>query len=110
MESETMTGLQKIISPVDGGLYAERPLADAASIEATLARAKAAQAGWKRTPIAERAAICARFVDAFVARRSRSPNKPSPTFARRPRPVSTVSSGASRSAPSWSSAPGTFPI
>jgi len=63
-----MADMLKTISPVDGSVYVERPLADGAAIEAALARAAAAQAGWRATPIAERQAILTRAVDAFVAR------------------------------------------
>lgn len=63
-----MNRLQRIITPVDGSVYAERPLADEATIEAALERAKAAQRHWRTVPLAERAEICTRFVDAFLAR------------------------------------------
>jgi acyl-CoA reductase-like NAD-dependent aldehyde dehydrogenase len=59
----------RTLSPIDGRVVAERPLADAAQAEAMLARARAAQAGWRRLPLPERAALCTRMVDAFVARR-----------------------------------------
>ena len=59
----------RLVSPVDGRVYAERPLADAGAIDAALDRARRAQASWRRASLAERAAICTRFVDAFVARR-----------------------------------------
>ena len=64
-----MTKIQKTVSPVDGSIYTERPLADAQQISATLARAARAQQDWKQTSIAERAALCSRFVDEFVSRR-----------------------------------------
>jgi acyl-CoA reductase-like NAD-dependent aldehyde dehydrogenase len=60
----------KVISPVDQSVYAERPLADAATIQATLERARAAQAGWRQQSIAERAALVLAAVDAFVAQRA----------------------------------------
>jgi acyl-CoA reductase-like NAD-dependent aldehyde dehydrogenase len=46
----------KLISPIDGSVYAERPLATAAEAEAGLARARAAQPGWAALPLAERIA------------------------------------------------------
>jgi acyl-CoA reductase-like NAD-dependent aldehyde dehydrogenase len=49
---------QQTISPIDGSIYAERELATNEQIEATLARAVAAQREWKHTTIAERAKIC----------------------------------------------------
>jgi acyl-CoA reductase-like NAD-dependent aldehyde dehydrogenase len=57
----------KTISPVDGRVYAERPAATAAEIEATLQRAQTAQRLWRSVPIAERAAIMERFCVAFEA-------------------------------------------
>ena len=62
-----MSEMLKVITPVDGSVYVERRLADAAEVAATLARAKEAQRDWKRVPIDERARICTAFVDAFVA-------------------------------------------
>jgi len=63
-----MANIQKTLSPVDGSVYVERPLAKAAEIDSALERARKAQAEWRRVPVAERAAACTRFVDAFVAR------------------------------------------
>ena len=57
----------KIVSPVDGSIYAELPLADAKLVDETLNRAKSAQREWRHTSIAERAELALRFVDAFVA-------------------------------------------
>lgn len=65
-----MTETLKTRSPVDGRIYVERPLAGAAEIDVTLSRARAAQAGWHRTPVAERVALLSRAVDAFVARKA----------------------------------------
>ncbi|MDN3557953.1 aldehyde dehydrogenase family protein [Halomonas maura] len=61
--------LQQTISPVDGSVYVERELADPARVEATLARAVAAQRAWRETPLGERARRCSAMVDAIVARR-----------------------------------------
>jgi len=60
----------KIVTPVDGSVYAERPAASAQEVDAALARAVKAQQAWRRTPLAERLAIASRFVDAFVAKGS----------------------------------------
>ncbi len=57
----------KIISPVDGSLVAERPLATDAEVDAALARARDARRAWRSTPIAERAALCTAAVDAMLA-------------------------------------------
>jgi acyl-CoA reductase-like NAD-dependent aldehyde dehydrogenase len=64
-----MSEIQKTISPVDGSVYVERPLATDAQIQTALERARAAQTAWRHVPLSERAAICTRFVDAFVARK-----------------------------------------
>lgn len=64
-----MTTTQKTISPVDGSVYVERPLAAAALINATLDQAVRAQHAWRTVPIVERAKVCTRFCDAFEARR-----------------------------------------
>jgi acyl-CoA reductase-like NAD-dependent aldehyde dehydrogenase len=61
--------VQRTISPVDGSVYAERPLAGEAELRSALARAAEAQAAWRREPIEARAARLSDFVDAFVARR-----------------------------------------
>src|SRR6266436_4841023 len=62
-----MTDVLRTISPVDGRVYVERPLATPAQVDAVVAAARRAQVQWKRVPVAERAALCRRFVDAFVA-------------------------------------------
>lgn len=64
-----MTEIQKTITPVDGSVYVERPLATDGQIGAALERARKAQAAWRQVALSERAAICTRFVDAFVARK-----------------------------------------
>ncbi|MEP7247689.1 MAG: aldehyde dehydrogenase family protein [Gammaproteobacteria bacterium] len=61
--------IQKTISPVDGSVYVERPLADEPAINATLDRAVKAQRAWRAVPIGDRAAICRRFCDAFEERK-----------------------------------------
>ena len=57
----------KIVSPIDGEIVAERPVADDASIEAALARSKVAGPAWRRVPITERARVCTAAVDAMLA-------------------------------------------
>ncbi len=59
----------QIISPVDNRLYAERPLATTAQIDAVLAQARAAQRGWRATSLAERAAVLNHFCDLFETQR-----------------------------------------
>jgi acyl-CoA reductase-like NAD-dependent aldehyde dehydrogenase len=55
------TRVQRTVSPVDGSVYVERPLATTRQIEAALTRAAEARRGWRGTPIAERVAICRRM-------------------------------------------------
>ena len=58
------------VSPVDGRVYVERPLATREAAGAALARAVAAQRSWKKTPLAQRQALMAKAVAAFVARKA----------------------------------------
>jgi acyl-CoA reductase-like NAD-dependent aldehyde dehydrogenase len=60
--------VQRTISPIDGSVYVERPLASSRDIHAALTSAVTAQRAWKRIPIAERAAICRRMVSWCVER------------------------------------------
>ena len=60
----------KCITPVDGSVYVERPLADAADIETALKAARRAQDAWRRIAVEERAVLLSRAVDAFVDQRS----------------------------------------
>jgi acyl-CoA reductase-like NAD-dependent aldehyde dehydrogenase len=57
----------RCVSPVDGKVYAERPLASAAEIARAVEAARDAQRGWRGAPIGERATIVERFVAAMVA-------------------------------------------
>lgn len=61
--------MQRTISPVDGSVFVERPLASAAEIDRMLSAARAAQRRWREVPVADRAAILRRFCDAFEASR-----------------------------------------
>ncbi len=63
-----MTEVLKTVSPVDGSIYVERPLAGHDEIMANLERAQAAQQSWRHVPVAERAALCRGMVDAFAAK------------------------------------------
>jgi len=58
-----MTDTVKIISPIDGSVYAERPLATELEIEASAIRAKAARQAWAETTIIERQKILTHFID-----------------------------------------------
>ncbi|MEO1114668.1 MAG: aldehyde dehydrogenase family protein [Pseudomonadota bacterium] len=62
-----MSDLIKLISPVDGSVYAERPALDEAAVEKVVSAARSAQAGWAATPIAERVALCMKALDALKA-------------------------------------------
>ncbi|MBN3563223.1 aldehyde dehydrogenase family protein [Aliamphritea spongicola] len=55
------------ISPVDGSVYAERPVADAEQVTALFARSKLAQHAWAQLSVAERCTYCTAAVDAMVA-------------------------------------------
>ena len=57
----------KIVSPIDGSIVAERPVADDGAIEAALARSKVAGPAWRRVPITERARVCTAAVDAMLS-------------------------------------------
>jgi acyl-CoA reductase-like NAD-dependent aldehyde dehydrogenase len=64
-----MTSSLQTISPVDGRVFVERPLAGPAEVDRILAVARAAQRRWREVPVAERAAILSRFCDAFESNR-----------------------------------------
>ncbi|MFQ5936504.1 MAG: aldehyde dehydrogenase family protein, partial [Acidiferrobacterales bacterium] len=63
-----MTEVQRTISPVDDSVYVERPYASPEQIHAVTSKAAAAHQAWKHVSIAERAALCTGFVEAFVAK------------------------------------------
>ena len=62
-----MTDYLKCISPVDGSVYVERPLASDHDVAEALARARDARNSWGRMPVEERCALLGKAVDAFVA-------------------------------------------
>ena len=62
-----MTETVKIISPIDGSVYAERPVASAAEIEAAVTRARAARHAWSEITVGERAKFLGHFLDALDA-------------------------------------------
>ncbi len=62
-----MSGTAKIISPIDGSIYAERPYASDAAINAAVTAARQAQVGWAAASIAERASYCRAALDALAA-------------------------------------------
>jgi acyl-CoA reductase-like NAD-dependent aldehyde dehydrogenase len=62
-----MSDSMKIISPIDGSVYAERPIASDAAIDAALSAARAALPKWRATPVAERGRYMLAFLDALMA-------------------------------------------
>ncbi|WP_027037626.1 aldehyde dehydrogenase family protein [Mesorhizobium ciceri] len=62
-----MTETVKLITPVDGSIYAERPIATDQAINAAVERAKAAQEKWAETPIVERGKYMLAMLEALVA-------------------------------------------
>lgn len=58
------------ISPVDGSVYVERAYATDADISSALESAQQAQRQWRTIAVSERAELCSRAVDAFVANKS----------------------------------------
>ena len=59
---------QRVVTPVDGSVFAEIELADSAAIERSLDRAVRAQRQWKHVPVPDRAAVCLRMLDWMLAR------------------------------------------
>ncbi len=59
------------ISPIDGSVYAERPVASAEQIQTCFANSRTAQQTWKRLSIQERAKYCNAAVDAMLAMQER---------------------------------------
>ncbi len=65
-----MSELLKCISPVDGSVYVERPLASDSDIQAALDKSVAAQKSWRKVPIGEKQALISKAVDYFVANKA----------------------------------------
>ncbi len=57
----------KLKSPIDGAIYAERPVATDQAVNGAVERARAAQVGWAETPIAERGKYLLAFLEALLA-------------------------------------------
>jgi acyl-CoA reductase-like NAD-dependent aldehyde dehydrogenase len=55
--------IQRTISPIDGQELVTRPLATGEQIDSVLTRAVTAQKLWRAVPLAERIAVCLRFVE-----------------------------------------------
>jgi len=59
----------RCVSPVDGSIYVERDYATSREIATAVEAAVSAQKQWKQTPVSERAEICTKAIDAFVAKK-----------------------------------------
>ncbi len=59
----------QVISPVDGKMFLERPLAGFEEVRAVCARARTAQPAWRGVPLDERVRLCERLVEQFGAER-----------------------------------------
>ncbi len=64
-----MTDTSKTISPVDGRVYVERPLATRAELDATLESARKAARAWRDVPLERRAELVSAFVDRVVEKK-----------------------------------------
>jgi acyl-CoA reductase-like NAD-dependent aldehyde dehydrogenase len=62
-----MSEVVKIISPVDGSVYAERPIASDAESASAISSARAALPEWRKVSIAERGRYMLAFLDALLA-------------------------------------------
>lgn len=63
-----MSTTLQTITPVDGSVYVERPLASAEQVQAALDLAVKAQKRWKAVALPERLALTRRAIEAFSAR------------------------------------------
>jgi succinate-semialdehyde dehydrogenase/glutarate-semialdehyde dehydrogenase len=66
-----MTNTMRSTNPATGAVLAEYPMLSAGGLEERLARAADAAARWRRTPVAERAAVVARLADLLDAEKDR---------------------------------------
>src|SRR5579863_163442 len=66
--STPMSDTLRTISPVDGRVYVERPLENAAGIDRALEAAQRAQLHWRSLSLEARAESIGRAVDAFVGK------------------------------------------
>jgi acyl-CoA reductase-like NAD-dependent aldehyde dehydrogenase len=67
MKGPEMSDVIKLISPIDGSVYAERPALDEAAVEKVVSAARTAQPGWAALPIADRVAYCEKALEALKA-------------------------------------------
>ncbi len=66
-----MSGILRCISPIDGSLVVERPLATSAEAARAVEAARRAQAAWRAVPLAQRMATCAAFAEHMAADKER---------------------------------------
>ena len=64
-----MNNIQQTISPIDGSVYVERPLATREQIDLSVRQATVAQQAWRGTSLVERQRICRQAVDNFVSQK-----------------------------------------
>jgi len=64
-----MPDLLRTLSPVDGSIYVERPLADDRQLDASLSLASTASEDWRRTPLNERILLLRALTAAVEAER-----------------------------------------
>ena len=57
----------KLISPIDGSVFVERPVASANDIDAALNAARAAQKDWARRPLEERVTLVLKGIETLIA-------------------------------------------
>jgi acyl-CoA reductase-like NAD-dependent aldehyde dehydrogenase len=57
----------KLISPIDGSVYAERPVISDKDLDKVIAKSKAAQAKWMLNSFAVRGRYCLKFLDALLS-------------------------------------------
>lgn len=62
-----MSEMARLISPIDGSVYAERACLDLVQAQAVVSNARQAQAGWAALSIAERASYCSAALAALAA-------------------------------------------
>ncbi len=62
-----MNNNAKLVSPIDGSIYAERAYASTSLITNALESAQRAQRSWRLVPIDERAQFCTAMVEAVIA-------------------------------------------
>ncbi|MFT5294504.1 MAG: acyl-CoA reductase-like NAD-dependent aldehyde dehydrogenase [Colwellia sp.] len=66
-----MSETQKTISPIDGSIYVERPLANVEQVKSVITQAQKAQKGWCKVSLTERKTICSQAVEVFEANKDK---------------------------------------